>query len=154
MSNAWPLFAHLCGAFLFAGGSLAAAILRVGATRLTRPSEQAALLRAVRPAAAVIGIGLVLTIVAGFWLAERIDADYGATWLSATFALLVYLLVVGAVAGRRDRHTRELAERVAATGDEPTDELTRALRDPLSLALNLSLLVATVAIVALMVWRP
>jgi uncharacterized membrane protein len=154
MSTEWPLFVHLCGAFLFVGGSLTAAILRLGAIRVTRPSEQAALLRAVRPAAAVIGIGLVLTVAAGFWLAHRLDADYGATWLSATFGLLAYLLVVGSFAGRRDRRTRELAERIAAAGDEPTPELTQALRDPVSLLLNLSLLVATVAIVALMVWRP
>ena len=148
MSNEWPLFLHLCGAFLFIGGSLTAAILRLGAIRLTRPSEQAALLRAVRPAAAVIGFGLVLTVAAGFWLAQRLDADYGATWLSATFGLLAYLLVVGALAGRRDRRTRELAEQVAAIRDAPTAELTKALRDPISLLLNLSMLVATVSIVA------
>jgi uncharacterized membrane protein len=154
MAIEWPLFLHLCGAFLFVGGSVTAAILRLGAIRLRRPSEQAVLLRAVRPAAAVIGLGLLLTIAAGFWLAGRVDADYGDAWLTWTFALLGYLLVVGAIAGRRDRRTRELAERIAAADDRPTEELNRALRDRLSLALNLSMLLATLAIVALMVWRP
>lgn len=154
MAIQWPLFLHLCGAFLFIGGSVAAAILRLAAIRLTRPSEQAVLLAAARPAAVVIGVGLLLTVGAGFWLAGRIDADYGATWLTWTFVLLGYLLVIGGLAGRRDRRTRELAERIAAGDDQPTAELTRALRDPVSLLLNLSMLAATLAIVALMVWRP
>ena len=64
------------------------------------------------------------------------------------------MVVVGAIAGRGDRHTRELAERLAADGDAPSSELARRLRDPLNLALNASMLVAIVAIVALMVWKP
>ncbi len=68
--------------------------------------------------------------------------------------LIAWLVVVGAVAGRLDRHTRELAEREAAAGDEASPELARRLRDPVALTLDASMLVATLAIVALMVWRP
>lgn len=154
MSTEWPLFLHLAGAFLFVGGSITAATLRIGAMRRTLPSEQALLLRAVRPLVPVVAGGLLLTLAAGFWLVEELGLEYGATWLSATFALVAWLLVIGAVAGRSDRHTRELAERLAADGDRPSDELARRLRDPINLALNASLLVAIVAIVALMVWTP
>ena len=63
-------------------------------------------------------------------------------------------MVVGAVAGRLDRRTRELAERLAAAGDRSSPELERRLRDPVALALDASMLVATVAIVALMGWKP
>ena len=42
----------------------------------------------------------------------------------------------------------------AATGDGPSVELARRLRDPVALTLDASMLVATVAIVALMVWQP
>jgi uncharacterized membrane protein len=154
VSTEWPLFLHLVGAFLFVGGSITAATLRVGAIRRALPSEQALLLRAVRPLVPVVAGGLLVTLAAGFWLVEELGLDYGAAWLSATFALVAWLLVVGAVAGRSDRRTRELAERLAADGDRPSDELARRLRDPVSLALNASLLVAIVAIVALMVWKP
>ena len=68
--------------------------------------------------------------------------------------LILWLGVAGAVAGRLDRKTRELAEREAAEGDRPSAELARRLRDPLALTLDASMLVATVAIVALMVWKP
>ena len=79
---------------------------------------------------------------------------YDSSWLQTTYVLVVWLGVVGAVAGRLDRKTRELAERTAAEGDRPSDELARRLRDPVALALDASMLVATVAIVALMVWKP
>ena len=154
MSTQWLLFLHLAGAFLFVSGAVAAAVLRLAAMRHERPSEVALLLRAVRPAVPLIGAGLLLVLVFGLWLADRLGYDLGSTWLTATFALLAWAVAVGGLAGRQDRRTRELAERLAKEGDAPSAELARRLRDPLNLALNASLLVATVAIVALMVWRP
>lgn len=154
MSTHWLLFLHLAGAFLFVSGAVAAAVLRLAAMRRERPSEVALLLRAVRPAVPLIGAGLLLVLVFGFWLADRLGYDLGSTWLTATFALLAWAVAVGGLAGRQDRRTRELAERLAKEGDAPSAELARRLRNPLNLALNASLLVATVAIVALMVWRP
>jgi uncharacterized membrane protein len=154
MSNDAILFLHLAGAFLFVGGSITAAVLRFGAMRRERPSEIALLMRAVRPAVPVVGAGLLVAVGAGFWLADRIGLDLGTGWLTWTFVLLAWLAVVGAVAGRQDRHTRELAERLAADGDAPSDELSRRLHDPLNLVLNASMLAAIVAIVALMVWKP
>ena len=149
----WLLFLHLVGAFLFVGGSIVATVLRLAAIRRTRPADVALLLGAVRPAVPVVGVGFVLAVALGFALVERIGLDYGATWLSATFALLLWMLAVGAVAGRADRHTRELAERLAAEGGGD-EELRRRLTDPVNLALNASMLAATVAVIALMVFKP
>jgi len=154
MSVEWLLFLHLVGAFLYVSGAVAAAVLRLAAMRRERPSEVALLLRSVRPVVPVVALGLLTVLVFGFWLADRLGIDLGSTWLVATFALLGWTVVVGAVAGRQDRHTRELAERLAAGDDRPSEELARRLRDPVNLALNGSLLLSTIAIVALMVWRP
>ncbi len=154
MSEDGILFLHLAGVLLFVGGSITAGVLRLAATRRERPSEIALLLRAVRPAVPLVAGGLIVAIAAGFWLAHRLDLGLGATWLTATFGLLAWLIVVGAVAGRQDRATRELAEHLAGEGDAPTTDLARRLRNPLNLALNTSMLVAIVAIVALMVWKP
>ena len=145
------LFLHLVGAFLYVSGAAAAAVLRLAAMRRQLPSEVALLLRVVRPVVPVVALGLLLVLVFGFWLADRLGIDLGSTWLVATFALLGWTVVVGAVAGRQDRHTREFAERLAAGDDRPSDELARRLRNPANLALNSSLLLATIAIVALMV---
>ena len=122
--------------------------------RQQRPSEIALLANAVRPAVPVVGGGLVLSVAAGVWLAHRYGSDLGAPWLSATFALIVWVGIAGAVAGRQDRHTREMAERLAADGDIPNIELSDRLRNPFNLALNASMLTAIIAIVALMVWKP
>jgi uncharacterized membrane protein len=154
MSTHWLLFLHLTGAFLFVSGAAAAAALRFSALRPQRPSGIALLMRAVRPLVPIVGVGLVLVLVFGIWLADRLGYGLESTWLVWTFVLLTWLVGVGAIAGRQDRQTRELAERLAADGDEPSEALARRLRDPLNLALNASLLVATVAIVALMVWKP
>ena len=150
----WALFLHLVGVLLFVGASMAVTALRILAVGKPRPSESALLLRAVRPLVPLVGLGLVLTVAAGAWLAHELGVSYGSGWLRWTYVLIGWLLVVGAVAGRLDRRTRELAERVAAAGDEPSPELDRRLRDPVALTLDASLLAATLAIVALMVWRP
>ncbi|GIU96124.1 MAG: hypothetical protein KatS3mg012_2581 [Gaiellaceae bacterium] len=155
MSYEWLLFGHLVGAFLFVGGAVAAAVLRVAAMgKERRPAEVAVLLRSARLAIPPIAVGLVLVLVFGFWLTGRLDRSLGETWLSLTFLLLGWIVVVGALTGRQDRHTRELAERLARDGVEHHEELARRLRDPLNLALSTSLLLATAAIVALMVWQP
>jgi uncharacterized membrane protein len=150
----WALFLHLVGVLLFVGASVAVTALRLLSIGKPRPSECALLLRAVRPLVPLVGLGLVLTVGAGAWLAHELQVGYGAGWLRWTYVLLGWLVVVGAVAGRLDRRTRELAERVAAAGDEPSPELDRRLRDPVALTLDASMLVATLAIVALMVWQP
>lgn len=153
MAYEWLLFAHLLGAFLFVGGSLAAAVLRLAAIRAPGAGEAATLLRAVRPAVPLVSAGLLLAVGAGFGLAGELDLDLGAGWLVWTYVLLGWLALVGALAGRQDRRTRELAERLAADGGDAA-ELRRRLTDPVNLALNGSLLAATLAVIALMVWKP
>ena len=52
------------------------------------------------------------------------------------------------------KEREERKKREASAGDRPTAELERRLRDPVALTLDASMLVATLAIVALMVWKP
>jgi uncharacterized membrane protein len=149
----WALFLHLVGVLLFVGASVGVTALRLLAIGKDRPSESALLLRAVRPLVPLVGLGLVLTVAAGAWLAHELGVPYGSGWLRWTYVLIAWLVVVGAVAGRLDRRTRELAESEASAG-EASSELIRRLRDPVALTLDASMLVATLAIVALMVWKP
>lgn len=153
MARDWALFLHLVGVLLFVGASVGVTALRLLAIGKDRPSESALLLRAVRPLVPLVGLGLVLTVAAGAWLAHELGVPYGSGWLRWTYVLIAWLVVVGAVAGRLDRRTRELAESEASAG-EASSELIRRLRDPVALTLDASMLVATLAIVALMVWKP
>jgi hypothetical protein len=61
---------------------------------------------------------------------------------------------MGEGGGRRDRKTHELADRLAAAGDQPSTELQARLRDPLSLFLSYGSAVVIVAVLVLMVWKP
>ena len=155
MARDWALFLHLSGVLLFVGGSIAVTALRLLAIGKERPSESAVLLRAVRPLVPLVGIGLLLTLGAGVWLADELRVPYDSGWLQAAYVLIAWLGAAGAVAGRLDRKTRELAEREAATGSgRPSTELSRRLRDPIALPPAPSMPAATIAIVALMVWKP
>jgi len=150
----WLLGFHLVGAFLFVSGGVAVGALHTAALRRERPSEIALLLRLTRPAVALVGAGSLLTIGFGLWLAEHVGFSLADAWLAAALALWVASVVLGEVGGRAARHTRYLAERLAAEGDRPSDELARALRDPVARSLNTLSFLSLLAILGLMVWKP
>lgn len=150
----WLLGFHLVGAFLFVSGAVAVGTLHTVAMRRERPSEIALLLGLTRPAVALVGAGSLLTLAFGIWLAGHDGFSLGEGWISAALALWAVSVVLGAVGGRSARHTRYLAERLATGSDDPSEELRRALRDPVARALNSCSFLALVAVLALMVWKP
>ena len=145
---------HVAAAFLFVGGSVAAAILNVLALRAERPSETAVLLRLVRRTLPVIMLGVLGTLVFGIWLWHRLGFSIGAGWIWASLALWVVANALGGIGGRHQERSRELAERLAAEGDAPSDELRALLRDPTGTAISYAAGLATLAILALMIWKP
>jgi uncharacterized membrane protein len=151
----WLLLIHVGGAFCVLAGALLAVVLNQAALRRSRPSEIALLLRPVRVAVVLIAVGMTVTLVFGLWLVENTaEFELGDAWISASIALWVAALVLGSAGGRRDRRTRELAEQLAAEGDQPSPELDARLRDSVTLTLSYGSGLAVVAIVVLMIWRP
>jgi uncharacterized membrane protein len=150
----WLLGFHLVGAFLFVSGAVAVGAVHTLATRRERPSEIAFLLGLTRPAVALVGIGALATLAFGAWLVNEAGFDWSDGWISAALLLWIASVVLGGIGGRSARHTRYLAERLAAEGDQPSEELHRALVDPAARALNYASFLAVVAALALMVWRP
>jgi uncharacterized membrane protein len=150
----WLLGFHLLGAFLFVSGAVAVGVLHTAATLRERPSEIAFLLGLTRTAVALVGVGSLLALGFGAWLVGRSGFDWGDGWIAAALALWVVSLVLGGIGGRSARHARYLAERLAADGDRPSDELRRALTSPVARALNYGSFLAALAILALMVWKP
>jgi uncharacterized membrane protein len=150
----WLLALHVTGAFMFLGGGVMAAALNLAARRAGRPSEVALLLGLSRVALGAIALGALLTLALGLWLVHEGGFAYGQTWIVASLVLFAVAVGAGRAGGRRDRRTRELAERLAADSDAPSSELRGRVRDPVALSLSWGSGVAVVAILALMIWKP
>ncbi|MBA3735580.1 MAG: DUF2269 family protein [Actinobacteria bacterium] len=150
----WLLFLHMTGAFLVLGGAVMAGVFNFAALRRERPSEIALLFKLARVAVAAIGVGMVLTLVFGLALVHDVGYGWGQTWVVLALVLWVVANALGGIGGRREKQTRQLAERLAGEGDMPSRELTERLRDPVWLALSWGSEVVIVAILALMIWKP
>jgi len=92
----WLLLFHILGAFLFVSGSIVAGVLALAAMQRDRPSEVALLLRLVRPAVIVVGIGSLVALGLGIWLAQYVGYGLGQGWVVAAIVLWA---ASGALAG-------------------------------------------------------
>jgi uncharacterized membrane protein len=150
----WLLLVHILGAFLFFSGSIVAGVLALAAMQRERPSEIALLLRLVRPAVIVVGVGAVVALGLGIWLAEYVGYGLGRGWVVAAIVLWAASGALAGPAGTTIRHTREFAERLAEDGDRPSEQLRLAVRNPRALAMNGIAFLLLIAILVLMVWKP
>jgi uncharacterized membrane protein len=150
----WLLFLHMTGAFLFLGAAVVAVVLNVAALRRNRPSEIALLLRLIAQTTVGFIVGLLLLLVFGLWLVHEAGYGYGDGWILAALVLFVLSIVFGAVGGERAKPAHELAERLAAEGDEPSTELAGRLRDPIAMALDYGATLLGFAVLVLMIWKP
>jgi uncharacterized membrane protein len=145
---------HVTGAFFLVSGSVTAGVLNVLAQRVERPSESALLLRLIKPAVIVTGIGTATTLIFGLWLWHELGFGIGTGWIWASIVLWVIASALGGIGGKHQERSRELAEQLAAAGDTMTDELRALLRDRRGNALSWLAGAATIAILVLMIWRP
>jgi uncharacterized membrane protein len=148
----WALFFHLIGAFLFVGGVLVAGVAFEAARRRTEPAEIALLLGLSRWGEVLVGIGGVVVLAGGLWLAGIVHA-FGEPWLDAAIALFVVTMALGGAGGQRPKRARLLATTLAAEGGD-TSELRRLLDDRAGRAVNYLAAALVPAILVLMVWRP
>lgn len=150
----WLLFFHLLGAFLFVAGAVVAGVLQLAAIRRERPSEVALLLGLTRWGVLFVGLGALMTLLLGMALANELDISLGEGWISASLALLVAAMLLGAYGGRTARHARYLAQRLAGEGDRPSPELRALVAHRPSLLASYASTACVLAIIVLMVWRP
>ena len=152
----WLLFLHMSGAFLLLGGGAVAGTLNIAALRRDRPSEIVVLFGLIRIAVAMILAGGILAFVFGLWLVADSpwNYSYGDGWVIAAIVLLLVANALGALGGRRDDRTAQLAKELAASGDAPSPELKALVRDPVSLALSYGSGLILVALLAIMIWKP
>ena len=150
----WLLLFHVLGAFLLLSGAIVAGIFQLAAMRRDRPSEIALLLGLTRPAVVIVGIGSLVTLGFGLWLAHDAGYGFGDEWVVTAIVLWAVSIALGGMGGRPLRHAREMAERLAADGDRPDEKLHDAVADPRALLFSWLSFVALVAILVLMVWKP
>jgi hypothetical protein len=148
----FALFVHLVGVLLFVGGLTVAAVCFEAARRRSAAAEIAILLGLSRWGVVLVGIGGVLLLVGGLWLAGVVHA-YGDAWLDAAIALFVVTVALGGIGGQRPKQARLLATKLAKEGGD-TAELRRLLDDRATLAMNYVSAVLVVVILVLMIWRP
>jgi uncharacterized membrane protein len=150
----WLLFLHMTGAFLFLGGSVVAGALNLAALRRERPSDVAVLLKLAGRGVVALGIGFFLLLIFGLWLVHVAGYSFGDGWVIGALVLFALSNALGGVGGNLVRAARELAEQLAAAGDQPSAELRARLRNPISLALNYGSGLAAFAVLVLMIWKP
>lgn len=150
----WLIAFHVLAAFLMVAGALVAGLLHLAAVRRERPSEVALLLGLTRVGVVATGLGAIAALGLGIWLAEHVGYGLKPGWISASLVLWVASGVLGGAGGGPLRRTRELAERLAAEGDAPSEELRARLASPLPVVLNWGSFLAVLAILGLMIWKP
>ena len=146
------LYIHLLGVVLFIAGSIGLAVLRHSAVGREKTVEIYTLLSLCRPLAALVGTGFVILLCGGIWLAN-IEDSWSEVWLMMSLCFVIYMLIVGAFAGRRDRKTREMCF-LQLSQDRPDNELIEKLKDPLNYGLNMSMIAAITVVFSLMIFRP
>lgn len=148
------LFFHVLGAIVFAGGAIVAGIAFEAARGRDDPHDIALLLGLTRVGVALVGLGGALVLGFGLWLVDLTGVGLGAAWIRWALALFVLSAALGAVAGRRPKRARQLAERLEREGQPSLPELRKLLDDPLSRLANYVSAALVLAILALMVWKP
>ena len=150
----WLLFFHLLGAVALFAGAAVAGTLQLGALRRERPSEILVLLRLTRVGVALVLVGALLTLGFGMGLASHLGYGMSPGWIQASLGLWLGSIVLGGLGGRTARQARYLAERLAAEGDDVSEELRALVAHRPSLWLSYASSILIVGILVLMVWRP
>jgi uncharacterized membrane protein len=148
------LFLHLFGVLLFVSGIVVAGVAFEFARRRREPGEIALLLTTTRAGVLMVAIGTLLLGGFGLWLVHIGNFGYRTGWIDASIALFTIALVLGALGGQRPKRARRLATTLAAEHATAAPQLRALLDDPLSRGANYASLITTLAILAVMVFKP
>ena len=150
----WLIALHVLAAFAWISALVLYSVVIVAGWNASLPSDVLRLFRVTRVGDALIAVGMIGTIVFGIWLA----LDEYEIWDGWIIAALVLWLAAGAVGGRVGRlynATRNRATALFGEGrDEPSSELNAMLRSQGGLVLHTLLVLLTVAILVVMVYKP
>ena len=151
----WLLFLHVLGAFALVGALTLFSIVIVATWRAERPSDIAAFAGLTRVGGLLVGVGTLMTVVFGVWLA--IEVDQYRVWDGWVIAALV-LWAIMAETGRRSadayRTIGAEAARLALSDDSPRPELRAKVHGGQAVGMQLASTAAVLVILADMIWKP
>jgi hypothetical protein len=152
----WILALHLLAAFALVGAIVGFWAMVAGGWRADLPGDVRAVFRLGPYLNAAVAIGAVGTLVFGIWLAISLDAYQ--VWDGWVIAAIVLWLVVSAVGTRAGmeyaRAEQRAAELLQAGSEGPSPELRSLVRTRSGLVLQAVATVATLLLLADMIWKP
>jgi uncharacterized membrane protein len=152
----WLLALHVLSAFSWIAALVVYTVVIVAGWRLTVPSDVVRMFRISRVGDALIAVGMVGTIVLGIWLA--IEDDAYQPWDGWIITALVLWFVAGALGGREGKVYNGARDRAVALVDEGRDaaspELGAMLRSQRGVVLHSLMVVVTLAILVVMIYKP
>jgi uncharacterized membrane protein len=151
----WVLSLHLLSAFALVGALVLFMIALVAARRIENPDAVPVLGRIVGVGTAALRAGLVGTVVFGVWLVFVVKGY--TIWKGWILAALILWIATGVLGDRSVvlyKRAARLAESGAAESSVTGREPATAFRGRALLGFRLGALLAAIAILALMIWKP
>ena len=152
----WLLLFHVTGAFAVVAAEVILVVMLVSARAAVTPGEALRPLRLFRFADTLLGIGAVLTLALGIWLAIYLDAYHPWDgWIIAAYVLWLVVSALSRQTAARYKGASERAEELLAARHEgQSDELLVMLRSPAALWLQLAAAAAVLLFLADMIFKP
>jgi uncharacterized membrane protein len=150
----WLLSIHILAAFSWVAALVLYTVVIVSGWGLSVPSEVARMFRITRVGDALIAVGMIGTIVFGVWLAFK-EYEIWDGWIIAALVLWLFAAGVGGQVGKIYNGARDRANALVAEGsDAPNPELSAMLRSQRGLVLHGLMVLAVVALLVVMIYKP
>lgn len=152
----WLLALHVLSAFAMVAAVVFFTVLIATLWRTDSPRRVALLFSIGKPAEILVGVGSVLVLLFGIALA--VDTDGYALWDGWILGAIVLWAVsvgLGMHGGKHYAKAHELADALAARGDDaPNAELRALIRDRRALLVHTVAAVSLLATIVLMIYKP
>ena len=151
----WLLALHLLSAFALVAALVLFTAVMVADWGEVSPQRAAAYFQVARVGGPLIAAGTALTLILGIWLAIDLKAyQPWDGWVIAAIVLWAIAGYTGSKVGAHYTQAQKLVEQLAGQGDAPSTELATTLSDRRIRTLHAITIIATVAILVDMIWKP
>jgi uncharacterized membrane protein len=151
----WLLALHVLAAFTLIAALVLYSVVMVASWGVDRPRRASALFRVAALAGPLVGTGAGVALLLGIVLAIDLDQyQPWDVWILVSIALWVIGAATGTRVGTHYTGAQELAQRLAAGGDEPSPELAAQLSDRRAATLHAIAVSAFTLVLVLMIFKP